>query len=380
MQIDIIFFEAGSGHKTSAYALQYALLQENPAWNVRTIDMSDIFDKRPWLLGIWFRIGVNALNACMRRERYIGFTPLVWIAIGWTRLVNGFSPVRKFVSKGLSTYWEDVEPNVIITVTPMVHPLFFEGARVANPNVHCITIPVDHEEMCPGYWFYPKYQQTYLTGTQRLKEQALALGVKESEIQMLSGCVIDPRFYEPFTLNREQELIKLGLNPALKTVMISFGGQGTVNVLKIARKFIERQTPINLICLCGGNQELLQSCLNLQSVHPVFATRFLKEPPVLFHHLADVAIGKPGTLTLNEALITVTPFVFVKSTGLSPVQSGNEKWMIERGVGIMALNVDDVPEIVERVLDSPEYVTNAKANFHRGIFDVVGIIKELDVN
>ena len=42
--LDIVFFDAGSGHRSAAVALQKVLSGLYPHWNVRAINIVDIFE------------------------------------------------------------------------------------------------------------------------------------------------------------------------------------------------------------------------------------------------------------------------------------------------------------------------------------------------
>ena len=111
--------------------------------------------------------------------------------------------------------------------------------------------------MTPGYWYQPAIEQHYLIGCQGLKKKALASGVAPADLRDISGMIIDPRFYDTEPIDRDQLLTSLGLDPSLPTGVISFGSQGTVNVLKSAKRIAEANIPVNLICLCGHNEKLL---------------------------------------------------------------------------------------------------------------------------
>ena len=117
----------------------------------------------------------------------------------------------------------------------MYNPALYRGARLANPKAHCVTVPVDFEEVKPRYWFTPKVEQHYLVATARLEQQARAARIPESFIHRISGMPIDPEFYEAPQINVVEELARLGLDPELPTGFVSFGGQGSVLLTEIAR-------------------------------------------------------------------------------------------------------------------------------------------------
>jgi UDP-N-acetylglucosamine:LPS N-acetylglucosamine transferase len=78
-------------------------------------------------------------------------------------------------------------------------------------------------------------------------------------------------------------------------------------------------------------------------------------------------IGKPGTMTITEALVLVRPLVAIKSTGMRPAQAGNERWLTEHGVGVVA-RPGEVADAVHTVLADRGYTERAARAFHRGAF------------
>lgn len=369
-RVDILSIEAASGHKSAAEALRYALQAQEPTWQVRVIDLGDVMRHQSRMLWLAYGFGIAFFNWCMRRERYYFFVTSVRFWILLARLVTCW-PAFRFLLLRTSRFWSDGAPDVIISVTPMMHTIVYEAARCLNPHVDCITIPVDYCEMTPGYWYQPSIKQHYLVGSQQLVDDAKAGGVPESELRRLSGMVIDVRFYETSPIDRDEILRSLSLDPALPTGVISFGGQGTVNVLRCAEAIGREGIPTNLICLCGRNVGLLDAIQSLDSQFPLAALSFDPEPPVTFLRIADFLIGKPGVMTLTEALITDTPFIYVKSQGLSIVQGANEQWVHEQGTGVRAESPESVPSAVRQVLEDDRIHARIQASQHRGVFDAL---------
>lgn len=375
-RVDIIYFEASSGHKSAAEALRHGLQDQSPDWEIRCVDLGDILKHQSKLLDWIYTGGIHFFNGCMKRERYLFFPTCIKMWIAFARFNTRFRCVR-FLLKWTSGFWSDGVPDAVISVTPMKHTIVYEAARCLHPDVLCLTIPVDYSEMAAGYWFQPKIKQHYLLGCEGLKAEAIASGVPTDEITELSGMIIDPRFYADTFLDRDQFLDKLGLNPVLPTGIISFGGQGTVNVLLCAKRIAEAKIPVNLICLCGRNQKLHDSVTALDTPFPLVALKFTADPPVDAHRIADFLIGKPGTMTLNEAVVTRTAFIFVKSRGLNVLQGANEQWVIQNGTGVASEFPDVVDAAVKKVLADSSILARVEQVQHRGIFDAVDHITKM---
>src|SRR5262249_40422331 len=160
-----------------------------------------------------------------------------------------------------------------------------------------------------------------------------------------------------------------GLDPALPTGLVSFGGQGSVLVSEIAKTISESGLKLNMILLCGRHSQSYEELRNLKTHYPKLALSYTEETPVYYQRLAQFIIGKPGSMTITEALIAGKPVIAIKSRGMSPVQRGNEEWVKEHGVGIIVDRMDDLPAAVNEVVKSGVYRWNAARERHRGVFE-----------
>ncbi|GAB4109956.1 MAG: hypothetical protein OHK0050_03160 [Roseiflexaceae bacterium] len=108
----------------------------------------------------------------------------------------------------------------------------------------------------------------------------------------------------------------------------------------------------------------------------MIARGFSPEPPTAYYHLADILVGKPGTMTINEALITRTAFLAIESRSLAVVQRGNEAWLRQSGVGAV-IRLPELAEAIDRLLNTSTINQQIEAEWHRGVFDIAAMIVEI---
>lgn len=259
-------------------------------------------------------------------------------------------------------------PDAVVSVVPMYNPVLYRSAHMANPDTVCITIPVDFEEVRSRYWFTPNVKQHYLLATDLLITQAKKARIPDAFLHRMPGMIIDPAFYCDPPTNIPHEIEQLGLDPELPTGVVSFGGQGSVVVHEIATQIAQSSLKVNMIFLCGRDTNSYEAVRNLSTPYRKLVLRYTEKPPHYYHQIADFVIGKPGSMTLTEALIICKPFIFIKSRGMAPVQCGNEAWVLEHGTGVMANGAKRVAQSVEQVLSSPLYREKAESYWHDGVF------------
>ncbi len=361
-KIDIVYFDAGSGHRSSASGLERALAAARPDWRVRMVNIVDVFAPNKQFHRIACA-GIAYFNWQLKREKVFDLIGLINLSL----MFHDFLSLRGI--REISNFWKDDPPDAIVSVTPMYNSALYRSARMINPAVHCITIPVDFEEVKARYWFTPKIRQHYLVATTRLEQQARAARIPDTFIHRISGMPIDPEFYEEPRINVTEELKRLGLDPELPTGLVSFGGQGSVLVSEIARCLASSSLKLNMIFLCGRHTEVYEDLNKLETPYRKLAQSYTRETPISYQRLADFIIGKPGAMTITEALIARKPVIAIKSRGMSPVQRGNEEWVQEHKVGIIVAGMDELPAAVSDVIAVDCYRQNAAREFHRGVFE-----------
>ena len=359
MRVDIVYFDAGSGHRTSAFGLQKAIERSHPGWQVRCLDLLEIVQRHRRFLAL-SKAGIGYFNWTLRKDRVFDLNGLIRLSL----LVNDLmseSDVRE-----IARFWQDDPPDAFISVTPMNNETLFRAVKVANPDAQYVIVPVDFEEALPRYWFCPRIDAHYLLGSERLLTQSRQAPIPPSRAHRLGGMIIDPDFYkvpEP----PDNALEALDLDPHKKTVLVSFGGQGSI-LLQETADALAIDAKYNAIFLCGRNAEMKRVLEGRSLPYPKKVLGFSPEPPNYYYHLADAIIGKPGTMTITEAVVSGSPVVVVKSTGMHPVQSGNEQWVKQRGVGAIAATAADVPDAVDRVLAAPRDVgSSGRSSTRRGV-------------
>jgi len=369
-RVDVVYFDAGSGHRSSARGLASVLKPLRPEWQVNVVNILDIFAHNRrfhWVV----QTGINHFNAQLKRERLLDLRGLINLSLLSHDLVtpNGMAQIAR--------YWDDDPPDAVVSVTPMYNPVLFRSARMANTDAVCITIPVDFEEVRSRYWFTPKVKQHYLLATDRLMGQAQKARIPDAFLHRVPGMIVDPSFYCDPPEHIAPEVARLGLDPELPTGLVSFGGQGSIVIRQIAEQIARSALKVNMIYLCGRDATTYDAVAKLATPYPKLVLSYAEQPPYYYHHIADFVIGKPGSMTLTEALITGKPFIFIKSRGMAPVQRGNEAWVLENGTGVMAKGIKYVVSAIEQVLASPAYQRNAEKLRHNGVYKTAECVSQL---
>src|SRR5579863_8072783 len=219
--VDLIFFDAGGGHRASATALKAVAEQQGRQWEIRLVNLREVLEPIDFIRRIF---GVRAENFYNGMLRY-----------GLTACVNPMLPAMHMLIRRmhaaqvrtLAQYWQNSRPDLVVSLVPHFNRAIFEGLRVADMTAPCaptpmVTILTDLADYPPHFWI-ERQEQYFICGTAAAARQALELGHSAERVLRTSGMIVRPEFYEPLEMRRADERVRLGLSPYLPTGLVMFG-------------------------------------------------------------------------------------------------------------------------------------------------------------
>jgi processive 1,2-diacylglycerol beta-glucosyltransferase len=373
--VDLVFFDGGGAHRSAATSLAAALSELAPEVDVRLVNVtSDVFRYAP-LLELTFEQGITLYNAALKAERmYFGDLRTAMRLGAWMSRV-----LRPGAVRSVRAYYRDRPPNVLVSFVPMHNRLLLDAVRMQRPAALGLVVPVDFQELLPGYWFDAGDGADYLCGTDRLAVNARAAGVPDERVHRIAGMPIHPRFRAARPADMAAARARLGLDPTRPTVLVFFGAQGSQRMVDIARALDVGKTPVNLLVVCGHHAAAERALSSWVSRSKKVVLGFTHDVPSLMR-VADVFVGKPGPVSIFEAMASELPVVLWDNPAFGVLFDYNLEWVEAEGVGLRARSVDEVCSAVARVLESPTFRERTRAHagdatgeIARAILERVGV-------
>ena len=227
--LDLVYFNAGGGHRSAAMALQSVISKLDLDWDVRLVNLQEILDALDVfrkLTGIRLE---DIYNLLLAKGWTLGSRYLLPLMHGVIRV---YHPAQV---KLLAEFWGQRQPDMVISVVPNFDRALFQSLEKARPGVPFVTILTDLADYPPHFWI-EKQKQYLICGTKRAVDQAHALGHETSRVFRTSGMILRPEFYQEQTPARAVERQQLGLDPNLPTGLVLFGGQGSNVMRSIAER------------------------------------------------------------------------------------------------------------------------------------------------
>lgn len=372
-KIALIYIDSGGGHRAAAEALRDVICEQERPWDVETVSIQDMLDSIDFIrkyTGIPFQ---DVYNIMLRR--------------GWTAGMEHIIPVMHMLIalfhdsevEVLEPHWGRLAPDLVVSMIPHYNRALKESLERALPGTPFVTLLTDIADYPPHFWIEP-VDQHVICGSARAAEQAAELGISREHILRTSGMILHPKFYAPLNLDRRTERIRLGLEPDRPTALVLFGGEGSSQMLNIAQALNRPETGVQLILLCGRNDEVAQELRALERRIPMLVEGFTRDVPA-YMEISDFFVGKPGPGSISEALAKRLPVIVQRNAWTMAHERYNTQWVEEQGVGIAVKSfAREIREAVDRLL-APEYYEccrkRAAALQNRAVYEVPEFLERI---
>src|SRR5437879_2931856 len=286
-KIHVVFHDGGGGHRNAAVALQTLIGQLYPDWELELIQFQDLTDRLDVLRKLTGIRIQQQYNIMLQKGWTLGSTQLLRVLQLTIRIFH-----RPIVSL-LEKFWRENPADLLISVIPHFNRQICESWSKVYPGRPFVTIITDLADFPPRFWIEPINEQYVIAGTEKAAEQARAMGHDDAHVFLTSGMILRPDFYvednsDPIALRRE-----MGLREDLPTAIVLFGGHGSKVMFDITEKLDAAGLPLQLILICGRNEELVTELRARPWKMPVHIVGFTKEVHRLMR-AADFLIGKTG--------------------------------------------------------------------------------------
>jgi len=363
--LTIVFHDAGGGHRNAAAALKTVLEEQYHPWNVRLLNLQELLEPIDFVgraTGLRIQDGYNLIL----KKGWTRVTPPLLTLLQCTIRLHHSQIVRI-----LRNYWAQHPTDLVLSVIPHFNRCLAQSIREETPHSAFVTLLTDLADYPPNFWMVPE-SEFIICGSQRAKQQALAMGHDKSRVHQTSGMILKPAFYRKPEMDRAAERVKLSLRPDVPTGVVMFGGQGSASMLEIAKRLDESANQVQLIFLCGHNLELATRLRALGLAKPAVIEGFTTRVDY-FMSLVDFFIGKPGPGSISEALQFGLPVIVEKNASTMPQERYNGEWLVENRLGMVVRDFREIGNAVKELLTEgtfEKFRRNVGAYQNHAIFEV----------
>jgi 1,2-diacylglycerol 3-beta-galactosyltransferase len=365
--IDLVYINAGGGHRSAAVALEMAIREQCRDWQVRLVNLFEVLDPQD----------IFRRTTGVKPEDYYN----VRLARGWTlglaqelRILQMLIRLsHKSLVSQLRRHWQATRPDLVVSMVPNFNRAMYQASTLAIPHVPYATILTDLADFPPHFWIEPNQAQHFICGTPRAARQARTVARGDASVHETSGMIINPSFYRDLKLKRCAEMLKLKLDPDRPTGMVMFGGHGS----RIMRAICKRLDDVQLILACGHNAVLAEQLRNMRASAPRLVVGFTSQISY-YMQLSDFFIGKPGPGSISEAVQQGLPVIVVRNAWTMPQERYNTEWVEENALGVVLDSFKAIRAGVAQVADHIDlYRAGVRRIQNRAVFEIPEILERI---
>ena len=371
--IDLVWFNAGGGHRAAAQALEQVMLAQGRPWRVRKVNLTEVLDPTALFKRITGIEPEDIYNKRLATGFTVGLAQELKLLQGLIRLGHATLVQR------LARHWHATQPDLVVSLVPNFNRCLHDSLRQARPGVPVpfVTVMTDMADHPPAFWIEPGLDQHLVCGTAHAVQQALAAGCDPQRVHATSGMILRPEFYFGARMDgqgdRRAERLRLGLDAATPTGLVLFGGTGS----RVMKRIADRLPTTPLILMCGRNETLADELRRQRCDAPRVVVGHTPDV-ARWMGLADFFIGKPGPGSLSEAVHCGLPVIVTRNAGTMPQERWNTQWVQQHGLGVVHRSFGTVQQAVDTLLQAlPEFRTRVQAIDNQAVFEVPRILARL---
>ena len=367
-KITFAIYDMGGGHRSTANALKAVIEQNNLPWEVEIVEiLKDVFNTT---------FSQDFYNRWILKQK-------------WAKLINDPISVPIFKARiklmhrhwrsQLRDYWQKTKPDMVVSLMPLFNKVLCESLEQALPGTPFVTSVTDFAD-CPKHFWIEQQNQRLICPSNTVYQQAKAAGYPTQNLFQTSGVVIHPRYSQPLHTDVVHQRQQLDLHPDLPTGLVCFGSHGSREMLEIAQHLNSTNQALQLIFICGRNEQLAQELRQLSTRYGKHIEGFTRDLPT-FLKTADFFIGKPGSVGVSEAIARGLPVI----TECNPVMTlfqerATADWLRQNGFGTVVESFSQINQAVEALLQPTKFSqVQRQVNRYRNraAFEVIEILDSI---
>jgi processive 1,2-diacylglycerol beta-glucosyltransferase len=355
MRILIATVTAGAGHVQAAAALEEAWRSLRPKDSVQRVDVLEFTPKlyrKVYVEGyvklvehapeLWALVFKKTDNPALTRK-------LVRLRRAFARFTTG-----KFVRR-----LKQFKPDVVLCTHYMPVEVLGRLKADSSLTVTPLVVSVVTDFEAHALWMEPTVD-LYCVAAEETKARLVARGAETDRVAV-TGIPIAAKFSGKIDGNAVRK--RYGLRDDLPVMLVLGGGFGMGPVAEILSELNKLSTPVQIVVVCGKNEELRRDLSVLERKHPTHVLGLVTNMHELMA-VSDLILTKPGGLTSSEALAMGKP-MFI----LNPIpgqEAANSDFLLEQGAAAKANRSEDLPFRLEKLLQSPKLGEMANASKRLG--------------
>lgn len=318
----IIIFTAayGNGHNSVAQVLKEQIKEMGENFKVEILDFFHVFAKEKETM---MYQGYEELIRTLP-----GLFNLYYNAKDRVNFIKWFDTADVSIRRHVEAFFEKVTVDLVISTFPVASGYLAHLKKKGKAKFQLATVITDF--VATSEWLY-QGTDYYFVATNEIKKEMIQKGIEKDSV-FVAGIPVRKEFYE----YSEEEKI-----PGLVTFL--GGGLGILPENPEFYLDISKIKGTNLVIVTGKNKELRKRLEETIKKENITILGFENNMPKLLRQ-SQVVVGKPGGLSLFEAVMADTPYILYQAK--LGQEKRNERYFVKHRLGQAAKNEKECKEAI----------------------------------
>ena len=262
--------------------------------------------------------------------------------------------LRKFMAKKLLSFIENENPDLIVCTHAFCLGGLAELKRKGKGEFLLAAALTDYS--VNPFWIYDEVD-IYFVGATGIKQKMVKEHAVPEKRIYVTGIPIHPRFN--LSLERHWIRQKLSIPNNAVLILVTGGGWGLAPFQEILSALRIVQHQLYVVVITGRNPRAKQEWAPLECPgHTLFLYDYIENMNE-WMFAADLLIGKPGGLTVSEALACGLPLLIYKP--IPGQEERNSEFLINNEAALRADSVDQLVSCVQKICEDAQLVHQLKS-------------------
>ncbi len=145
-RVELIYFNAGGGHRAAAQALEQVIAAQGRRWRVSLVNLMEVLDPSGAFQRLTGMAPEDLYNVRLKRGWTLGLKQELKLLQGMIRLAH------PSLMRPLQAHWQASEPDLVVSLVPNFNRALYQSLLGTRPDVPFVTVMTDIADLPPHFW------------------------------------------------------------------------------------------------------------------------------------------------------------------------------------------------------------------------------------